>query len=121
MTVAVPVPPLDGSLPVLPGFVDFHAQHNPEREWARLAREGDGGVSAISFLEFSEATHRAAYALRPDGTHATDEVVAVLINCDTILYLAMLVGLVRAGYIVSTLVHLSTACPYSLEAVSYGP
>ena len=42
-----------------------------------------------------------AHAFRPDGTRAQGELVAVLIHCDALLYLALIPGLVRAGFVVS--------------------
>ena len=94
-------PPLDGSIPALPGFVDFHATHNPNRQWALLAPESGSEVKSITFLEFADATHRVAHLLRPDPSESKREVVALLIHCDTILYLALMVGLIRAGFTVS--------------------
>lgn len=91
-------PPLDGSIPALPGFVDFHATHNPNRQWALLAPESGSEVKSITFLEFADATHRVAHLLRPDPSESKREVVALLIHCDTILYLALMVGLIRAGF-----------------------
>lgn len=102
-------PPLDGSIPALPGFVDFHAAHNPSRRWALLAPESGSEVKPITFLEFADATHRIAHLLRPDPSEAKGEVVALLIHCDTILYLALMVGLIRAGFTVSLL---KFAMPY---------
>lgn len=93
-------PPLDGSITVLPGFADFHAKHNPQREWVRLAHEGAAPPTTLSFADFADATHRVARFFRPDGQSAGGEIVAVLIHCDTVLYLATLMGLVRAGYVV---------------------
>ena len=92
-------PPLDGSIPVLPGFVDFQAEHNPDRPWA-IFPSGDH-VESISFKQFSDATHRAARAFRPGGSLAKGEVVAVIALCDSMLYIALVTGLVRAGYVVS--------------------
>lgn len=113
-------PPLDGSIPVLPGFADFHAEHNPNHEWARLAHEGGAPYTPISFREFANATHRVAHAFRPDGTNAKGELVAVLIHCDAVLYLAVMVGLVRAGFVVSPITSMSSSSlsiSYALEAV----
>lgn len=93
-------PPLDGSIPPLPGFADFHVEHNPNHTWARLAPEDKGPVIDLTFREFADATHRVARAFRPDGNYANGEVVAMLIHCDTILYLALLAGLIRAGLVV---------------------
>ncbi|EKM50749.1 uncharacterized protein PHACADRAFT_213638 [Phanerochaete carnosa HHB-10118-sp] len=56
-------PPLDGSIPILPGFIDFHAQQLT----SQLARAAD----------------RVAYKLRPNRSGPDSEVVAILVNCDT--------------------------------------
>ena len=93
-------PPLDGSISIIPGLVDFHAQHNPSNPWAVLAPESGSNTTSVSFREFSNATHRIALVFRPDATHSDGDIVAVLVNCDSVLYLALLVGLVRAGYVV---------------------
>lgn len=103
-------PPLDGSVSVLPGFCDFHAEHNADRPWAYLVPESYSPVTTLTFKQFADATHRIAWAFRPDGTQAKGEIVAVLIHCDTILYLALLVGLVRAGYVVSPLARVLGTC-----------
>lgn len=93
-------PPLDGSIHVLPGLVDFHATHNADLPWAFLASDAESPVSSVSFLEFAHATHRIAHALRPGRAGPENEVVAILVNCDTILYLALVAGMVRAGLVV---------------------
>ena len=93
-------PPLDGSLRVLPDLVDFHAQYNPEGPWALLFSDVDSPVSIVSFLQFAQATHRISHALRPNRAGPENERVALLINCDTVLYLALVVGMVRAGLVV---------------------
>jgi acyl-CoA synthetase (AMP-forming)/AMP-acid ligase II len=93
-------PPLDGSISILPGLVDFHAQHNPTRPWAVLAPETGSKTTEISFLEFAKATHHVAHTFRPDSTHADGEMIAMLLDCDTVLYIALIAGLVRAGYVV---------------------
>lgn len=55
--------------------------------------------TSISFLEFSKATHRLAHILRPNRVGEDGEVVAVIINCDSILYLALIAGLARADLV----------------------
>ena len=92
-------PPLDGSLTVLPGLADFHAEYNPQLPWA-LFPSGESGVSSISWLEFCKASHRISYLLRPHGPTETRDVVAVIIHCDTILYVTLLLGIARAGLVV---------------------
>lgn len=95
--------PLDGSVNVLPGFVDFHAKHNASRPWVKFPSIGNPGEStSLSFGDFAKATHRIAHALRPGRAGDDGEVVAVFIHCDTVLYLGLLAGLVRAGFVVSS-------------------
>ncbi|EKM50783.1 uncharacterized protein PHACADRAFT_130251, partial [Phanerochaete carnosa HHB-10118-sp] len=96
-------PPLDGSISILPGFVDFHAQHNPERPWALLSAGPGLPVDAVSFLEFARAADRVAHKLRPNRSGPDNEVVAVLVNCDTVLYLALLAGMMKAGIVVCSI------------------
>ncbi|EPQ57834.1 acetyl-CoA synthetase-like protein [Gloeophyllum trabeum ATCC 11539] len=94
-----PVPPLDGSINVYPGFTDFHHTHNPNRICAQFAADGSGEIVRISFEEFARATHRVARALRADGRMRNGEVVALIALCDTVMYMALLVGMVRAGLV----------------------
>lgn len=97
-------PPLDGSLSVLPGFVDFHAEHNPDNAWAVFpSAEDPTKKSSISHRQLAGASHRIAHALRPGRAGPEQEVVAILVNCDTILYVVTIIGMFRAGMIVSTI------------------
>ena len=102
ITIASCPPPLDGSIHELPGLVDFHAENNPDYPWVLLAMDTQAHASPkqITFLEFAKATHRVAHILRPEDTGFEGEVVAVLVNCDTIIYLALLAGMIRAGLVV---------------------
>lgn len=95
-------PPLDGSVSILPGFVDFHALHNPHHPWAYLPTTSGSKPCAISFGELARASHRIAYTLRPCGTGVDGAVVGVLVQCDSLLYVALLIGMTRAGLVVST-------------------
>ena len=100
MTGTPEAPPLDGSLYVLPDFADFHAERNPNHPWAIFPSVSDSDVTTISFSEFAESTHRIAHALCPMRHGNEREVVGVLVHCDNILYVALLVGMTRAGMIV---------------------
>lgn len=104
------LPPLDGSISVLPGFVDFHATHNADLPWALLSAGPELPVQSVSFAQYARATHRIAHKLRPERAGQDKEVVAILINCDTILYLALIVGLVRAGLVVRKFSALPLPC-----------
>ncbi|GJE99007.1 acetyl-CoA synthetase-like protein [Phanerochaete sordida] len=99
MAISHIAPPLDGSIRPLPGFIDFLAEHNPHGEWARLAPEGDQPYIPVTHRQYANATHRIARAFRPGGTHAHGELIAILIHTDAVLYLALIPGLVRAGFI----------------------
>lgn len=94
------LPPLDGSIShVLPGFVDFHAKYNPDRPcyvFPYPSLESDE-LRTTSYLEFAQATHRAAHHFRPNREGPEGTVVALILNIDTLLYHAILVGLIRAG------------------------
>lgn len=101
-----PVPPLDNGLTVLPGFVDFQAQNNPEKPFAIWQRQdAHGGTQSVSYLQFAQATHRIAHALRPNREGEEGQVVAILIHTDALLYMAVIAGCCRAGLVVSTHFH----------------
>ncbi|KAJ3555784.1 hypothetical protein NM688_g2384 [Phlebia brevispora] len=95
-------PPLDGSLNLLPGLVDWQAEHNPDRPWAIFPTPDSQATTSVSFAEFAKASHRVAHAARPITQRADGrdgEVVAVLLQTDSILYIAVLAGLLRAGLV----------------------
>lgn len=98
MAIEKKYPPLDGSLDVLPGFVDFQATHNPNLPWAKFPSIHDPTqATAISYAEMAKATHRVAHVVRPDRAGKEGEIVGILVNCDTVSYLALMIGMVRAG------------------------
>ena len=99
-------PPLDGSLTVVPGFVDFHAEHNPDLPWTKFPSRADPTkAESISFAEFARASHRVAHYIRPHRQGGDGEVVAVLIHCDSVLYVAVIAGFIRAGVVVRHLTY----------------
>ncbi|KAI0087789.1 hypothetical protein BDY19DRAFT_994681 [Irpex rosettiformis] len=94
------LPPVYGSLSVVPGFVDFHAQHNPDRPWAIFPSDtSPSGTSSISFQEFAHATHRVAHHVRPERQGNELEVVVIVAHTDAVLYVSLLAGMMRAGVI----------------------
>ncbi|KAF8217447.1 hypothetical protein K438DRAFT_1656334 [Mycena galopus ATCC 62051] len=56
-------------------------------------------IVTITHLEFGRATHRAAHVLRPNREGQDGKVVAILAESDTMLYHAILVGLMTANFI----------------------
>ncbi|PCH33942.1 acetyl-CoA synthetase-like protein [Wolfiporia cocos MD-104 SS10] len=97
----LPYPPLDGSIPALPGFLDFHAEHNTHRPmWVYPSADSTvSGNGIVTWKEFADATHRIAHAIRPQGPGPDRAVVAIVVSCDTLLYHALTVGTVRAGLV----------------------
>lgn len=103
LSIMIPaqLPPADGSITVVPGFVDFHAEHNPERAWAMFpSPKSPSEASTLSFGEFAKATHRVAHHVRPNREGAEREVVAIFVHTDAVLYMPLLAGVMRAGIIV---------------------
>lgn len=98
------LPPSDGSITVIPGFLDFQATYNADLPWAVFpSKDHLQGVTSISFSELAQASHRVAHFARPGRNGPESEVVAVLVNCDVVLYVTLLTGLMRAGIIVSVI------------------
>ena len=98
-------PRLDGTV-LLSDLADFNLQHNPTLP-AFVYSDIPESITEISFLEFARACHRVAHAIRPNRTGLEGEVVALIANTDTILYLALIAGMVRAGVVVSTNIYVS--------------
>lgn len=99
---AIPAP-LDGSLVTVTDFTDFHATHNATLPWLIFPSKGSAQfISEISFYEMNKASHRVAHLLRPGRQGPEREVVAVIVNTDVLLYIAVLLGLLRAGFVVNT-------------------
>ena len=99
-----PLPPLDGSLPTIPDIADYVAKQSPNSPWFVFPSKEDPMKSAqISCAEVVEASHRIAHILRPGRRGSEREVVALLLNTDTVLYAALLLGLLRAGFVVREL------------------
>jgi acyl-CoA synthetase (AMP-forming)/AMP-acid ligase II len=94
-------PPLDGSF-LFPDIIDFHMQRNAPLPIYVFPDSQSGALTYISYLEFGRATHRIAHALRPGRIGAEGEVIAILVHTDTLLYTALIAGLMIAGFVVST-------------------
>lgn len=115
MSLPFKQPPLGGSVTVLPGFVDFHAEHNPNSVWAVFPSLDDpDGKTFITYSELAQASHRVAHAVRPGRKGPEQEVVAILVNCDTVHYVTLLVGLRRAGIVVRAII-MTPVLSYSLD------
>ncbi|KAF8835574.1 putative aminoadipate reductase [Paxillus ammoniavirescens] len=91
-------PPLDGSL-FLTEMIEFNAKYNPSRPFYVFYDDQDRGLHYISHLEFYRACQRIAHAVRPNRQGMDNEVVAIIANSDTILYQALVMGVIYAGLI----------------------
>jgi len=98
-------PPIDGSV-TLPETVDFHRKHNPTVPVYVFIEDGASNVTEVTHLEFGRACDRVAHHLR-SGRHGPErEVVAVLALSDSLLYQTVVIGIMRAGFIVRIVLHL---------------
>jgi acyl-CoA synthetase (AMP-forming)/AMP-acid ligase II len=93
-------PPLDFSV-TLPESVDFHWENNPNETLYVFAEDGKQEPTKISFLEFGRAADRVAHYLRPGRGGQDRQVIAFVALSDTLLYQAVTMGIMRAGFIVS--------------------
>ncbi|KAF5384130.1 hypothetical protein D9615_003351 [Tricholomella constricta] len=83
----------------IPDIVDFNLKNNPEQPFYTYSdHKAPSGLAVITHLEFGRATHRAAHALRPNRADADGQVVAIIALVDTVVYQAILVGLIVAGF-----------------------
>ncbi|CAA7263092.1 unnamed protein product [Cyclocybe aegerita] len=91
-------PPLDGSV-TLPETIDFHWIHNADLPIYAFHDAVTGAVKEISLLEFGRACHRVAHELAPNFEVDSRPVVALMALCDSLLYQAVTVGLMKAGVV----------------------
>ncbi|KIM43694.1 hypothetical protein M413DRAFT_443603 [Hebeloma cylindrosporum] len=91
-------PPFDYSV-TLPESVDFHRKHNPNETLYVFAEDGKPEPTKISFLEFGRAADRVAHHLRPGRGGQDRQVIAFIALSDTLLYQAVTIGIMRAGFI----------------------
>jgi acyl-CoA synthetase (AMP-forming)/AMP-acid ligase II len=96
-----PIPAIDESFG-LASLIDYHAVHNADRPFAVLAPDELCNASQITFLEFGRACQRFACSMVPHAPVGRSEVVGLIINCDTIMYVTAIAGLIRAGLTVSS-------------------
>jgi acyl-CoA synthetase (AMP-forming)/AMP-acid ligase II len=109
MSITLPrglAPPTDGSV-TLPETVDFHRKYNPNVPIYMFSGEGSSHITEITHLEFGRACDRVAHLLRPGRRGPEREVVAIIALSDNLLYLAVIIGIMRAGLIVCLFILLS--------------
>ncbi|KAJ3517676.1 hypothetical protein NLJ89_g350 [Agrocybe chaxingu] len=92
-------PPLDGSL-TIPEVIDFNMRHNATQPFYVFSVGKHGSeIVQVSHLEFGRACHRAAHVLAQSISEDSGTVVAVIALADTIVYQAVVAGLIRTGLV----------------------
>ncbi|KAG8734983.1 hypothetical protein FRC10_011139 [Ceratobasidium sp. 414] len=92
------LPPTDGSVP-LGSVIDFHLQHNPKHTWAILSGTDSSPPVPVTYEQLGFAVHRAAHILNPEALLPRGTQIGILISADTVVYLALLFGAMRAGLV----------------------
>ncbi|KAF7371229.1 Non-canonical non-ribosomal peptide synthetase FUB8 [Mycena sanguinolenta] len=83
----------------IPQTVAHNCETNPSGSFYIYAEPSSNELVTITQLEFGRATHRAASIVRPQGAGSDGQVVAVIALSDTVLYHAVLVGLMTANLV----------------------
>lgn len=96
------LPPLDGSYSI-PEALDFHRKYNAQEPIYVFSVDANSEEpTKITFEEFGHACDRVAQVIRPGRIGNVDgRVVAIILVTDSLLYQAMLIGIMKAGYVVS--------------------
>lgn len=101
MSITPVIPTLHESF-LLPDAIEFNIANNASQPFCTFAdSSATCGTKTITHLEFGRAAHRVAHILRPNRNGAEGEVVALLLQTDTVLYHAVVAGLIVAGCVVN--------------------
>ncbi|KAJ6613061.1 amp-CoA ligase [Mycena sp. CBHHK59/15] len=84
---------------LIPDVVTLNSETNPSGPFYVYLNPESNQIVTITHREFGRATHRAANILCPNGQGPSSRVVAVIALSDTVLYHAILVGLMTADLI----------------------
>lgn len=93
------LPPANGSVP-LNKLIDFHLANNAEEPWVVLAATESSAEVTVTYKQLAHAVHRAVHNINPNGSIPQGSKVAILASADTIVYLTIILGVMRAGLIV---------------------
>ncbi|KAG5336312.1 hypothetical protein C0989_012197 [Termitomyces sp. Mn162] len=95
--------------PVLPVFnedlfvvdaIKFNMENNATQPFYTFVdSDAPGRIHTITHLEFGRAAHRVAHLLRPNRRGVDGQVVALILQTDTVLYHGIVAGLIVAGYV----------------------
>jgi hypothetical protein len=93
-------PPTNDYSVTLPEVIDFHRKHNPTETLYVFAEDDKRTPTEISHLEFGRAADRVAHFINPGREIQERQVIAFVALSDALLYQAITIGIVRAGFIV---------------------
>jgi acyl-coenzyme A synthetase/AMP-(fatty) acid ligase len=99
-------PPSDGSV-ALNQLVDYHLKTNPECEFAILVDASEvtnEQTIIVNYRRLSYAVHRIAHIINPGSALSQGTRVAILTSTDTIVNIALVLGIIRAGLVVCALI-----------------
>ncbi|KAG6877487.1 putative NRPS-like protein biosynthetic cluster [Termitomyces sp. T32_za158] len=105
MSTSPTVPPLNENISIQDA-IQFNMVHNATQPLYIFAdSSAPSGIKTITHLEFGRATHRVAHLLRPDRNGVDGEVVALILQTDTVLYQTFVAGLIVAGCVPLAISH----------------
>ncbi|KIK65759.1 hypothetical protein GYMLUDRAFT_194612 [Collybiopsis luxurians FD-317 M1] len=81
----------------LPDLLDFHLEHNSDFPIFVFNEAGSTQRTEISMLEYVRAAHRVGKAIHGDSQ--SGDVIAIVANIDTLLYSALITGIIKAGLV----------------------
>ncbi|KAJ6472500.1 putative aminoadipate reductase [Mycena sanguinolenta] len=92
--------PSDEKPMLVPDVIAYNIEHHPNDPCFLFAPTDTSAPNVtVSQLEFGRATHRVAHYVRPNREGPNGEVVAVIALSDTMLYMAIVAGLMTANCI----------------------
>ncbi|KAJ6553072.1 hypothetical protein B0H19DRAFT_1030172, partial [Mycena capillaripes] len=83
----------------VPDVVSFNSEADPTGSFYIYADPESHEIVTITNLEFARAAHRAAHLVHPNRKGPDGQVVALLALSDTVLYHAVIAGLMTANFI----------------------
>lgn len=102
----------------LPDILDFNLEHNPDFPIYIYGEVSSAKTTEIKMLEYVRAAHRVGKIIR--GGSQTGDVVGIVANLDTIVYSALIVGIMKAGLVVSQpLIPYAKLSLFAHSAISY--
>ncbi|KAJ3821631.1 putative aminoadipate reductase [Lentinula raphanica] len=96
MTSPLPLPDLDAPISI-PDILQHHLKNNPTFPIYVYPDHATGELKEITMLEFVRAAYRAGAAVRGDSKPG--DVVAIIANLDSIVYMALITGLMNVGLV----------------------